>query len=241
MADFANSLIKWFQDGGVFMYPIVVMLIIASIIIVERLYMIILIYSANAGGLMTKVQRLILDNNIDEAVKLANSKKNAAVYQVFKAALMNADRPFEEIQDHVEVASLSVVPKLQRRMPYLFTIANVATLLGLLGTIIGLIKTFEAVGAVESSQKQLLLSAGISTAMNTTAFGLVVAIPCMLCYGFLFNKINEMVDEIDHYSARLMILLRTGSTYFDQFTAEDLVSTEQTPKKFKGGDKKDAA
>ena len=225
------------------MYPIGVMLVIATLIIIERLYMVFMVYSSNAGGLMSKVQRLILDNNIDEAVKLANSKKHAAIYQVFKAALMNADRPFEEIQDHVEAASLGVVPKLQKRMPYLFTIANVATLLGLLGTIIGLITTFKAVGAVETSQKQLLLSAGISTAMNTTAFGLMVAIPCMLVYGYLFNKINAMVDEIDHYSARLLILLRTGSNYFDRFSDDDLVSTEQTPKKMrdKGSRRRDAA
>ncbi len=221
------------------MYPIAVMLVLASIVIVERLYMLMFVYSANSAGLMQKVQRLILDNNIDEAVKLASSKKNAVIYQVFKAALMNADRPFEEIQDHVEVATLGVVPKLQNRMPYLFTFANVATLMGLLGTIAGLIETFQAVGAVEASQKQVLLSAGISTALNATAFGLVVAIPCMLVYGFLSNRINSMVDEIDHYSARLLVLLRTGSSYFDKFSSDNGSSTEQLPQKAK--DRKHAA
>lgn len=226
---------KAFDDGGAFMWPILIMLFIASGIIIERIYMILFVYESNAAGLMQKVQRLILDSNIDEAVKLANSKKKASMYQVFKAALVNADRPFNEIQDHVEVATLSVVPKLQARMPYLFTIANVSTLLGLLGTIVGLVKTFGAVGAVEGSQKQQLLSEGISTAMNTTAFGLIVAIPCMLCYGFLFNRINTIVDEIEHYSAKLLMLLRTGSQYFENFSSEGLVTTEQTPKKYKGG------
>lgn len=233
-----DFLIKFFQDGGVFMYPIAVMMIVSAAIMVERIYMVFMVYRANGAELMEQVQRLILDNNVEEAIKLCNSRKDAAIHHVFKAALVNADRSFDEIQDHVEVANLAVVPKLQTRMPYLFTIANVATLLGLLGTIVGLVQTFAAVGAVEGSQKQQLLSAGISTAMNTTAFGLVVAIPCMLCYGFLFNQINTIVDEIEHYSARLLMLLRTGSKYFDSFKSEGVSTTQQTPKK---AEKKDDA
>lgn len=210
-----SFLLNAFNDGGGFMYPIAILLFFGVIIIIERSYSILFVYKADGGQLMQKIQRLLLDNNIDEAVKLCNSKKNAAIYRVFKAAMVSSDRPIEEIQDHIEVANMAVIPKLQNRMPYLSTIANVATLVGLLGTIIGLVKTFEAVGAVEGSQKQLLLSAGISTAMNTTAFGLIVAIPCSLAYGFLYNKINNIIDEVDHYSGRLLILLRTGSQYFE--------------------------
>lgn len=216
-----GKMITIFNDGGFFMYPIALLLILGFIIIVERTYTILFVYKADGAKLMQKIQRLILDNNIDEAVKLCNSKKHAAIYQVFKAAMVSSDRPIEEIQDHIEVANMAVIPKLQERMPYLSTIANVATLLGLLGTIIGLIQTFEAVGAVEGSQKQLLLSAGISTAMNTTAFGLIVAIPCSLTYGFLLNKINTIIDEIEHYSGRLLILLRTGSQYFEVGSNEE--------------------
>lgn len=226
-----ESLFKMFTDGGIFMYPIGFMLILASMVIAERLYSILFVYNGSGEQLMSKVRRLILDNNVDEAVKLCNARKRGAINRVFKAALMNADRPFEEIQEHVEVSTLAVVPSLQNRMPYLFTIANVATLLGLLGTIQGLIQTFEAVGAVEGSQKQVLLSAGISTAMITTAFGLIVAIPCMLVYGFLFNKINSMVDEIEHYSSELLLLLRTGQDYFNNFEGGEDVTTQQTPAK----------
>jgi len=193
--------------------------------------MILYFYQSNAAELMQKLHRLILENNIEEAVKLCNSKKNAALNQVLKAALVNVDRPFDEIQDHVEVATLAVVPQLQNRMPYLFTIANTATLLGLLGTVVGLIATFEAVGAVESSQKQTLLSAGISTAMNTTAFGLLVAIPCMLVYGFLFNRINRIVDDIQHYSGQVLLMLRAGGDYFEKMSEEGSVTTQQIPKK----------
>ncbi len=226
--------IKFFQGGGLFMYPIAIMLVLGTIIIVERIYMIVFRYTGNCQGLMHKIQEQIVDNNIGEALNICNGQKDTAIGTIFRAALLNADRPADELQDHIEVATLAVVPKLQNRVPYLFTIANVATLMGLLGTIVGLIGTFEAVGAVDASQKQQLLSAGISTAMSTTAFGLVVAIPCMLAYGYLYNRINSMVDEIEHYTSRLLILLRTGSDYFDQFNPEEVVSTKQVPKKKTG-------
>ena len=90
-------------------------------------------------------------------------------------------------------------------MPYLFTMGNVATLLGLLGTVIGLVRTFSGGGCLGSfAYSKPCLSSGISTALNATAFGLMVAVPCMLSYGFLFNRINGIVDEIEHYSARLL-------------------------------------
>lgn len=231
--DFAQleQMKEFFHNGGTVMYFILILFIIGTSIIIERLYMILFVYEENAAGLMQKVQRLILENNLEEAVKLTNRKKQAAIYQVFKAALMNADRPAEEIRDHIEVAMLSVVPKLHRRMPYLFTISNVATLLGLLGTISGLIKTFASIGAVNASEKQALLAGGISEAMSATAFGLVVAIPTMFVYGFLFNRINSIIDDCEYYSARLLMLLRTGSEYFDHFSSDALLSTEQTPLK----------
>ena len=213
----------------------------AIAIIIERCYMILYVYTGNGEKLMEKVQRLVLDNNISEAVKLCNSRKNSVIYQVFKAALVNAHRPFDEIQDHVEVAKLSVVPKLQKRMAYLFTLGNVSTLLGLLGTVLGLVKTFSGVGALEASQKQALLSTGISGALNATALGLVVAVPCMLAYGFLFHKISHTLDEIEHYSARLLVLLRTGSEYYNQFEDDDVGSTEQKPKKANAKERNSAA
>ena len=227
--------VKFFSEGGLLMYPITALFILGWGVIIERLYKILYVYKGDAAWLMQKVQRCILDNNLDEAVKLCSAKTESPIYQVFKAALVNADRPFEEIQEQVEVATLGVVPRLQRRMPYLFTIGNVATLFGLMGTIFGLIQTFDAVGGVEGSQKQALLSAGIATALNATAFGLSVAIPTMLVYGFLFNKINTIVEEVEHYSARLLLLLRTGREYFDNFKDHDSVSTEQTPRKKQAG------
>jgi biopolymer transport protein ExbB len=223
--------IKFYQDGGNFMHPIAFSFILGAIVMAERMYRILYVYNFNGPELMQKVQRLTLDNNIDEAVKICNAKKGSALHHIFKTALVNAQGSFEEIQDHVEVAKLAVMPKLQERMAYLFTISNVATLLGLLGTVVGLIATFQAVGSVEGSQKQLLLSAGISTALNTTAFGLIVAVPCMCVYGYLYNRINTLMDNIEHYTAQLLVLIHTGSEYFEQFDGQKVVTTQQKPKK----------
>ncbi len=225
-----DKLITYFQEGGLIMWPVLILLIIGWTVIAERIYMVLFVYNADGAMLMQKLQRLILDNNLNEAIKLCNSNKKAAVYQVLKAALVNADRPFEELQGHVEVATLGVVPKLQHRMTYLFSIANTATLIGLLGTVVGLIETFGAVAVVEGSQKQEMISGGIATALNATAFGLFVAIPCMLAYGFLYNRINGVIDDVEHYSARLLMLLRTGREYFENYTVDKTVSTEQRPK-----------
>lgn len=234
-----------FHDGDVLdvivMSSILAMLFFAIAIIIERVYMILFVYESNAATLMQRVQRLVLENNIDEAIKVCNTRRNAVIYQIFKAALVNAHRPFDEVQDYVEVAKLAAIPKLQKRMTYLFTLGNVATLLGLLGTVIGLVRTFSGVGALEASQKQALLSSGISTALNATAFGLIVAVPCMFTYGFLFNRINQIIDEIEHYSARLLMLLKTGSEYFEQFSAGDGMTTQQTPKKANEAKGKDVA
>lgn len=213
--------------GWVFTTALVSLGFLATCTIAERVYAIYFKMNGNCAKLMEKVQGYIIDNNVEQALNICNDKRHSAINQVFKAALLNADRPLEEIQDHVEVASMNVIPKLQNRISYIFTFANVATLVGLLGTIVGLVATFNSLGAADPSQKQALLSAGIATAMYSTAAGLVIAIPCMLMYGLIFNKINNMIDEIDHYSSRLLMLLRTGSEFFESFSSEAKITTEQ--------------
>jgi biopolymer transport protein ExbB/TolQ len=235
----AGEFLSRFSSGHlldlVIMWGLTIMLFTSIVIIAERVYMLLFKYKTNAATLMQKVQRLIMDNNIEGAVRLCSANKDSVLHQIFKAGLVNAHRPVEEIQDFVEVAKLGVIPKLQSRLSYLFMFGNVATLLGLLGTVFGLVVSFSGAKSVEASQKQLMLTAGISSALTATFFGLMVAIPCMFFYGFLFNRVNHMVDEIEHYSARLIMLLRTGSEYFDKFNAEE-TSTAQTPRKAARGD-----
>jgi biopolymer transport protein ExbB len=199
--------LNFFRDGGPFMYIILVVSVIAMATVIERGYMILFRYNLNGAAFMAQVQKLIMANNIDRAIKLCNAESNAALTKVLKAGLTRANRRTEDIMTAVEEATLEVVPMLQKRTSYLGMWANVATLLGLLGTISGLVQAFKAVAAASPETKQTMLAAGISVAMYTTAFGLVVAIPIMICHSVIENRTKKLVDEIDQYSVKLINLL----------------------------------
>lgn len=199
--------LNFFRDGGPFMYIILVVSVIAMATVIERGYMILFRYNLNGAAFMAQVQKLIMANNIDRAIKLCNAESNAALTKVLKAGLTRANRRTEDIQTAVEEATLEVVPMLQKRTAYLGMWANVATLLGLLGTISGLVQAFKAVAAASPETKQTMLASGISVAMYTTAFGLVVAIPVMICHSIIENSTKKLVDEIDQYSVKLINLL----------------------------------
>ncbi len=200
-------LVDSFHKGGPFMWPILIIAIFALAIGAERLYYIMLRANINGTAFFAQVQKLIMANNIDRAIKLCNAESNAALTKVLKAGLTRANRRTEDITTAVEEATLEVVPMLQKRTAYLGMWANVATLLGLLGTISGLVQAFKAVAAASPETKQTMLASGISVAMYTTAFGLVVAIPVMVCHSVIENRTKKLVDEIDQYSVKLINLL----------------------------------
>jgi len=202
-----SFVLSFFRDGGPFMYIILVVSVIGMATVIERGYMILFRYNLNGAAFMAQIQKLIMANNIDRAIKLCNAETNAALTKVLKAGLTRANRSAVEIQNAVDEATLEVIPQLQRRTPYLGMWANVATLLGLLGTISGLVQAFKAVATAAPEEKQTMLAAGISVAMYTTAFGLVVAIPIMICHSIISNRTVKLVDEIDQYSVKLINLL----------------------------------
>jgi biopolymer transport protein ExbB/TolQ len=202
-----NFILSFFRDGGPFMYIILGVSVIAMATIIERGYMVLFRYNLNGAAFMAQVQKLIMANNIDRAIKLCNAESNAALTKVLKAGLTRANRSTVEIQNAVDEATLEVIPMIQKRTPYLGMWANVATLIGLLGTISGLVTAFKAVASASPETKQTLLAAGISVAMYTTAFGLVVAIPTMICHSIISNRTTKLIDEIDQYSVKLINLL----------------------------------
>ena len=108
---------------------------------------------------------------------------------------------------------MEILPRLEKRTQYLATFANIATLLGLLGTIMGLISAFTAVANVDPAEKANLLSASISVAMNTTAFGLMVAIPLLLSFSYLQSKTTEIVDSLEMASVKFVNKLRKGQAH----------------------------
>lgn len=202
-----NILINAMKEGGPVMWIILGFSILSMAIVLERFFFILFRYNINGPAFMKKIQKLVEARNIDRAIQLCNAAPHAALSRVLKAGLSRAGKQEREIQDAVDEVALEVLPKLQKRTSYLQVIANVATLLGLLGTILGIIMAFDAVANVEPAMKQKVLTKGISVALYTTAFGLVVAIPSLLFYAILDNKTVKIIDEIDEFSVKLINLL----------------------------------
>jgi biopolymer transport protein ExbB/TolQ len=202
-----NALRGFFENGGPFMYVISGVAVIALGTIIERAYRVYFQYSINGTAFMAQVQKLIMADNIDRAIKLCNAESSSALARVIKAGLRNSNRGPMEIQNAIDEASLEVIPEVEKRTPYLNMWANVSTLLGLLGTIQGLIQAFKAVAAASAAEKQEMLAKGISMAMYTTMYGLMCAIPIMVAASFIQNKTSKIVKDIDLHSVRTINLL----------------------------------
>jgi len=198
---------KFFVDGGAFMWPIAITSVFGVAIMVERVIFLFFKYNINANQFMAQIQKLVMANNIDRAIKLCNAAPSAALPKVIKAGLTRANKGEIEIANAIEEASLEVIPNITKRTPTLQAVSNVATMLGLLGTIMGLIEAFDAVAKAPPDQKTTMLTAAIAIAMNTTAFGLIVAIPTIAAYVFLNHTVKKIIDEIDQYSVKLQNLL----------------------------------
>lgn len=202
-----GAIAEAFRTGGIWMYIILAVSIFAIGIVIERFIFLFFKYSINAEAFMAQVQKLVMANNIDRAIKLCNAAPSAALPKVIKAGLTRANKGEVEIQNAIEEATLEVVPLVQKRTASLSALANIATLLGLLGTIVGLIEAFEALEKATPENRQKLLARGIALAMNTTAFGLIIAIPTMIAHLILSGTTKKILDEIDLYSVKLENLL----------------------------------
>lgn len=204
---FVQGMISAFQTGGTWMIPIAVAFAISIALTLERFVRLFLQYNVDGPSFMFEVQKHILANDLDGAIRICNGAGNAALPKVVKAGLQRASRDESQIQNAIDAASLEMIPKLERRLPYLALIANVATLLGLLGTITGLIKSFGAIAQADPVQRQAILAAGISEAMNATAFGLITAVFTMIVHSILTNKATKILEELDEFGVKLMDLL----------------------------------
>ena len=202
-----DQVAKAFSEGGIWMYIILATSIIGLGIIIERFIFLFFKYNINATAFMAQIQKLVMAGQIDRAIKLCNAAPTAALARVIKAGLTKANKGEIEIQNAVEEATLEVIPYIQKRTSTLQAIANIATMMGLLGTIIGMIGAFNDLATVSADKRQEALGLNISLAMNTTAFGLIVAIPCIAAHVFLSNVTKKIIDEIDQHSVKLENLL----------------------------------
>ena len=205
--DIYSTFVQFFQSGGMFMYPIVVVLALGVAIAVERYIYLTAARSTNQR-VWKQVMPLLLDGKYGQAVAITEKSKSA-LSRILRYGLDRADSNTR--RDDVEVAMeeglMETVPRLEKRTHYLATFANIATLLGLLGTIMGLIQAFTAVANANPAEKADMLSASISVAMNTTAFGLMAAIPLLLIYTVLQTKTTELVDSLEMASVKFLNIL----------------------------------
>jgi len=201
------AIAKFLADGGPWMYPIAAVSVIALAVCIERVVFVFFLYNINGRTFMAQVQKQVLANNIDRAIRLCNAAPNAALSRVVKAGLLRANRGEVEIRSAIEEVILEVLPLLQKRTPSLVMLANLATLLGLLGTVVGLTQAFGAVSAAPPEQRAEQITGAIAVAMNTTAFGLLVAVPSLFAHLLLAGASRQIVADIDLYSVRLENML----------------------------------
>lgn len=202
--EFFATVIRFFQNGGEFMYPIAIVLALGLAIAVERFIYLRRAYGENRS-LWAQLMPLVNAGKHEEAEQLA-SQSTTAIGRVLGHGIARSRGAStrEDVELAMEESLMEITPQLERRTHYLATFANVATLLGLLGTIIGLIHGFAAVSDINPSQKQDQLSASVSIAMNCTAFGLMVAIPFLLIHAWLVSMTDELVDSLEMASVKFL-------------------------------------
>lgn len=202
-----KTIVSFFQDGGVFMYPIMIVLALGVAIAIER-YVYLSVIKRNNKKLLTQLIPILQKGDFQSAFSMI-SNSNHAISRMLGQGLtrMKTAAHRDEIETAMEESMLETIPQLEKRTHYLAMFANIATLLGLLGTIIGLIKAFTAVAAVDPALKGEILSTSISVAMNTTAFGLMVAIPLLLIYTILQTKTTEIIDSLEMATVKFLNLM----------------------------------
>ncbi len=191
------SIVSFFSTGGLFMYPILIVFAFGVAIAVERFVTLSVVTSKNQV-VWEKVQPLLDSGEFDEAREMT-AEDESTISQVLNMglSLQGAVRRREDIEIAMEESMMEIVPRLEKRTPYVALASSIATLLGLLGTIMGLIQAFTAVANANPAEKADLLSASISVAMNTTAFGLMVAIPLLVVHAILTSKTGDIVDSLE--------------------------------------------
>lgn len=221
-----DIIIGFLQDGGAFIFPIALVLVIGLAITIERWLFLTKTLNANKKALLA-IQPALKSGQLDKISEAAD-KNNAPVLQVLQAGInrVSQTRRREDVEYAMEETLMEHMLGLEKRTPFLATLANIATLLGLLGTIMGLIAAFSAVASADPAEKANLLSASISVAMNTTAFGLITAIPLILFHSGLQSKTMSIIDSLEMSGRKLLNALASQAT--NQVTA-DTNSAPQQP------------
>jgi biopolymer transport protein ExbB len=198
------SIVEFFITGGAFMIPILLVFAVGLAISIER-YITLTIVTRKNRRVWDRVKPLLDTGEFDEAREMT-AEDNSTISQVLGMglSLQGAVRRRDEIEIAMEESMMEIVPRLEKRTPYVALASSIATLLGLLGTIMGLIQAFTAVANANPAEKADLLSASISVAMNTTAFGLMVAIPLLVIHAVLTSKTGDIIDSLEMATVKVL-------------------------------------
>jgi len=202
--DLIYSIVGFFVTGGPFMYPILIVFAVGAAIAIERYVTLTRVTSENECA-WSKIQPALTSGSFDEAREMTN-EDGSTISRLLELGLarQGAVRRREDIEIAMEEGMMEIIPQLEKRTPYVALASSIATLLGLLGTIMGLISAFTAVANANPAEKADLLSASISVAMNTTAFGLIVAIPLLVTSSVLTAKTGQIIDSLEMASVKAL-------------------------------------
>lgn len=204
-----SAVATFFKEGGIFMYFMLATAVVVIAISVERFIVLGRAAGLNGRKMVEDIVRCVGRRDINGARRLSRLS-NAPAAQVAAAMLQVPEADLQRLQAAADDAATLALSPLSRRVPHLNVLANVSTLLGLLGTISGLITAFSAVGAADPAQRSAFMAAGISTALNATAFGLIIAIPTLLIQGHLVGMLERIAEQADEMSIRLAHALLEG-------------------------------
>lgn len=202
-----DSIISFFQTGGIFMYPILIVFAVGVAIAAER-YVKLNVVKMQNRKVWSDIHPILEKGEFDQARGVLK-EDSSAIGGLLNMGLarQGSVRRRDDIEIAMEESMMEIIPQLEKRTPYVALLSNIATLLGLLGTIMGLIEAFTAVANADPAEKADLLSASISVAMNTTAFGLMVAIPLLIVHATLTSKTSEIVDSLEMASVKTLNLI----------------------------------
>ena len=202
MVEFISAAV---EHGGVFAYLLIGLGVFALAVAIERFYVLNFRYSINGREFWKEIKNRVQGGSVEDAIKICD---NAPLPLIVKSGLVEAAKASPRIKEAMDETSLEVIPRIEKRTHYLSMAANVAVLIGLLGTVRGIIQAFAAVANVDPAVRAEMLSRGIALALNATFLGLTIAIPSLLVYSFLQSKATKLIDEIDEYSLKAFHLLR---------------------------------
>jgi len=207
--DIFYSIVKIFVQGGPFMIPILLVGAVGAAIAIER-YVTLTRASVRNRTVWTEIEPVLASGDFDKARELTG-KDDSAISRLLSVglAMQGAVRRRDDVKTAMQETMTQIMPRLEKRTHYLATLANVATLLGLLGTVSGLIHAFSAVATVNPAEKANLLSASISEAMNCTAFGLVTAVPFLVLHALLQSKTAQLIENLEAASIKFLTMVTT--------------------------------